>query len=271
MLRIIDSTIIIFFICAIACKQKPAPETLPQTGVYLDTSWIAGNDTLRYRMLLPVDFQYTRQYPLVLFLHGMGERGTDNQTQLTHGSKLFLDSIEQYPAIVIFPQCPPTDYWANLDRSDFDSDSLRLFKYRLNENPHPSLGMVIDLLGNLIHQPYVDTTRVYLSGLSMGAMGAYDILWRMPNTFAVCMPICGSGPIEKAGEFQQTPFWIFHGSQDRTVATRHSIEMVDTLKALNANVRFTLYPDANHNSWDSAFAEPEFLKWMFSHQLKKDQ
>lgn len=271
MRRVVDITIILFIICTSACKQKQAPDALPQTGNYLDTAWIESEDTLRYRMLLPTDFRLSQQYPVVLFLHGMGERGTDNQTQLTHGSTLFSDSIDQYPAIVIFPQCPPTDYWANLDRSGFDSDSLRLFQYRLNENPHPSLKLVMGLLDNLIHQPYVDPSRIYLSGLSMGAMGSFDILWRMPNTFAVCMPICGSGPIEQAQVFQQTPFWIFHGGQDRTVATRHSIEMVDTLRVLNANVRFTLYPEANHNSWDSAFAEPEFLKWMFSHQLKKDQ
>ena len=254
-----------------SCKHavKNATPT-PQTGIYLDTSWTTGPDTLLYRMLLPSTFDFSKEYPLVLFLHGMGERGTDNQTQLLHGSSLFQDSIDDYPSIVLFPQCPPTDYWANLDRSNFDEDSLRLFKYRLDQPPHPSLGLVMDLIKYMIQQPYVDSSRIYLSGLSMGAMGAFDILWRMPNTFAVCMPICGSAPLEKVSTFQETPFWIFHGGLDRTVATRHSIEIVDSLKARQANVRFSLYPEANHNSWDSAFAEPDFLNWMFSHQLKSN-
>ena len=256
----------------VSCKKKLSNVTpIPQTGIYLDTSWINGQDTLLYRMLLPNDFDYNKKYPVVLFLHGMGERGTDNKTQLVHGSKLFLDSIDRYPGIIILPQCPPTDYWANLDRSHFDEDSLRLFKYRLDQSPHPTLGMVMELLKQLIQQSYIDSSRIYLSGLSMGAMGAYDILWRMPNTFAVCMLVCGSGPIEKVDDFRATPFWIFHGGMDRTVSTRHSIEMVDSLRARQANVRFSLYPNANHNSWDSAFAEPEYLKWMFSHQLKRNK
>lgn len=258
--------LLLVFLWSPSFAQHDKTEAPPKTGVYLDTFWVSGSDTLLYRMLLPPGFSFKNKYPLILFLHGMGERGEDNKLQLTHGSKLFLDSINAYPSIVLFPQCPETDYWANLDRSQFDEDSMRLFRFRTEEaDPHPSLGMVMEMIRHYKAQPYVDNSRLYLAGLSMGSMGTFDLLWRMPDTFAAAIPICGSSPMDKVDVFRKIPLWIFHGAKDKTVDPDNSVRIVNALQNAGAEVRFTMYPEANHNSWDQAFAEPEFFKWLFSH------
>lgn len=256
----------LFLLAAGMNGQEHAAVSPTQTGIYLDTFWAESGDTLLYRMMLPHGFDVSREYPVVLFLHGMGERGSDNKKQLIHGSKLFSDSIGRYPAIVIFPQCPETDYWANLDRSQFDANGMRLFRFRTEDrNPHPGLGKVMRLVRHYASSPFTDDSRFYLVGLSMGAMGTFDLLWRMPDTFAAAAPICGSGPLDKVDLFSELPLWIFHGAKDRTVDPENSLLMVSALREAGAHVRFTMYPDASHNSWDPAFAEPDFLKWLFSH------
>ncbi len=257
---------IALFLCGtIASAQQRTAEPVLRTGVYLDTFWVSGNDTLLYRMLLPPEFDFSKKYPFILFLHGMGERGSDNKRQLTHGSKLFMDSIAEYPAIVIFPQCPVTDYWANLDRSQFDANGMRQFRFRTDQGPHPSLGMVMEMVRHYRAQPYVDQARLYLVGLSMGAMGTFDMLWRMPGTFAAAMPICGSGPLDKVDLIKQTPVWLFHGDADKTVDPQNSSRMWLALQAAGGKVRLTMYEGVQHNSWENAFAEPEFFRWLFLH------
>lgn len=255
----------LFLSATFTVAQESIAQPVPQTGVYLDTFWVSGNDTLLYRMLLPPGFSFSQKYPLILFLHGMGERGSDNKRQLTHGSRLFSDSISAYPSIVLFPQCPETDYWANLDRSQFEEEGMRLFRFRTDLGSHPSLGMVMEMVSHYRTQRYADTSRFYLAGLSMGAMGTFDLLWRMPGVFAAAIPICGAGPLDKVDILKDTPLWIFHGAKDKTVDPDNSVKMVNALQNAGAEVRFTMYPEAGHNSWDNAFAEPEFFRWLFLH------
>lgn len=219
---------------------------------------------LNYRMLLPNDFDKSNAYPVVLFLHGMGERGTDNNTQLAHGARMFLDSIQKYPAIVIFPQCPPTDYWANLYRPDTGGAS-RKFTFHTEEEPHPTLGLVIDLIDSLLQEPFTDTQRLYVSGLSMGAFGVWELLWRIPDKIAAAIPICGGGPVEMASEMTSVPIWAFHGTKDDVVHPRLSALMVKSIQQQGGQAKITLLVGANHNAWDPAFADPEYLKWLFSH------
>lgn len=218
---------------------------------------------LNYRVLYPKDFDASREYPLLVFLHGMGERGGDNTRQLTHGAQLFADSIEQYPAIVIFPQCPTMDYWANVYRPD-QGGRARNYIFHTDRGYNQSLGMVAELIDHYLARPYVDEERFYLSGLSMGGFGVWELLWRMPEKIAAAAPICGGGPVEMAYRMAEVPVWAFHGIDDAVVHPRFSRRMIPALQEHGGQAKVTLYPGVNHNSWDYAFQEPDYLSWMFS-------
>lgn len=222
---------------------------------------------LGYRVLYPENFDKSKEYPLVYFLHGAGERGTDNEKQLVHGSKLFLDpqNRSEYPAIVVFPQCPSNDYWANVSRKVNPETGKRDFIFAKKGKPTKAMQGALSLIDSLVALSYVDKSRVYVSGLSMGGMGTFELINRKPDTFAAAMPICGGGNPKSVRNYaKKLPLWVFHGAKDDVVPPIHSRQMVDALKARGGTVKFSLYPEANHNSWDSAFAEPEFLSWLFS-------
>lgn len=238
-----------------------------ETGEYLYKTYNIGNDTLNYRIMYPHDFDKTKTYPLVLFLHGAGERGDDNEKQLVHGSRLFQDSLEKYPAIVVFPQCPKTDYWANLYRPD-RGGSKRTFDFFYDSNPNPSMKLTLSLMDEMLKKPFIDNERFYVAGLSMGGMGAFELSWRMQDKVAAAMPICGGGDVKKAAEMTRVPYWVFHGKKDDIVNPEYSVNMVKAINEAGGDAKITLYWDANHNSWDPAFAEPDFLKWMFSQRRK---
>lgn len=198
-----------------------------------------------------------------MVLHGAGERGSDNEKQLIHGSRLFLDSAmrKKYPAIVVFPQCPAGGYWSSVT---IDRNKMPLaLSFDYNQPITQPLQQAMDLLGQLMRDESVDVRRVYVTGLSMGGMGTFEAVHRFPDRFAAAMPICGGGDAAHYRKVK-TPFWIFHGTDDSVVDVEYSRSMVAKLKDLKMKVRYTEYPGVNHNSWDSAFAEPAFLKWMFS-------
>lgn len=222
---------------------------------------------LLYRVLYPENFDKTRKYPLVYFLHGAGERGTDNEKQLIHGSNLFLDAQnrQKYPAIVVFPQCPPDDYWANVSREINEATGKREFIFSKKGKPNKIMKGALSLIDSLVQLSYVDSKRIYISGLSMGGMGTFELVSRRPKTFAAAMPICGGDNPKSARTYaEKLPFWVFHGAKDNVVPPRFSEGMVKAIKEQSGSVKFSLYPNANHNSWDSAFAEPELLSWLFS-------
>lgn len=227
---------------------------------------ISGKDTLPYRLLLPKNYDPKIEYPLVLFLHGAGERGNDNEAQLTHGWQLFLsDSIrEKHPAIVVFPQCPANSYWSNVDIK-FDSISKsRIFLFREDGDPTIAMKMILKLLNELEDKYKINEDRMYVGGLSMGGMGTFELVRRKPRMFAAAFPICGGANAATASKLTKPNWWIFHGLKDNVVSPTFSQTMAGALKAAGASVRLTLYPEANHNSWDSAFAEKDLLPWLFS-------
>jgi predicted peptidase len=234
-----------------------------ETGEYLERMVVVDGDTLKYRIMYPEGFDESKKYPLVLFLHGAGERGNDNNRQLVHGSKLFRDSLAKYPAVVIFPQCPRDSYWANIDRERNDNGRLR-FSFYDDRDATPQLAMVMDLVRTTVNEGYIDEDRVYVGGLSMGGMGTWEILWQMPGIFAAAMPICGGGAPSTASRMRDVPIWAFHGRRDDIVPAYLSARMVTAVQSAGGKAKITIYPEANHNSWDPAFAEPEFLSWMFS-------
>lgn len=261
---------LVTYLCLILCVMGSATAAAQlqadeAEATYLYKMEVKGSDTLRYRIMYPYDFDESQSYPLVIFFHGMGERGTDNERQLYHGSRMFKDSLRQYPAIVVFPQCPPTDYWANLYRPD-EGGASRRFDFYYNDEPNPTMGIVIDVVDALAAQDFVDESRIYASGLSMGGMGTFEFAYRMNDKLACAMPICGGGPRDKAAGMVDVPFWIFHGMKDDVVAPRYSISMLKAIQQAGGQAKITLFEDANHNSWDPAFAEPDYLSWMFGNK-----
>lgn len=236
---------------------------------YSEAVFTEGEARLPYRKLLPQNFDPQASYPLVLFLHGAGERGSDNSKQLTHGSDLFTNPLtrDAFPAVVLMPQCPVGDYWAQVavDRSSYPIG----LDFQYEKGPTQALQMVMQLLQKYLDEPYTDPRRVYVMGLSMGGMGTFEILSRMPDTFAAAIPICGGGdPTSVSPYASETPLWVFHGAVDQVVAPEQSLQMYQALFEAGARPGFTIYPQVNHNSWDYAFAEPELLPWLFSHRKR---
>lgn len=226
-------------------------------------------DTLPYRILYPDNYDPDGNYPVLFFLHGAGERGSDNTKQLTHGASLFLaDSIRAaFPAIVIFPQCPADSYWSNVDiRSE--AEGKREFHFRTSGRPSTGMALFLRLVQHVLKNEAVDDARVYIGGLSMGGMGTYEALRRKPKVFAAAFAICGGDNTANVTHYAHVPLWIFHGEQDDVVPATHSHAIVAELRRLGVSPKSTFYPNANHNSWDAAFSETELLPWLFSHSRK---
>jgi len=241
-------------------KSNAQHQELYESKVFVNNS-----DTLKYRVMYPKDFSEDNQYPLVLFLHGAGERGNNNESQLAHGSKLFAsdDNREAFPAIVIFPQCPQDDYWANamVNRT---TQPLTL-NFQNGGEPTKALSLVMQLMDKMLAKSFVNKNQVYVGGLSMGGMGTFEILSRKPELFAAAFAICGGGNTDAAKAYATTvDLWIFHGAKDDVVNPQLSVDMVSAILNYGGKPNFTLYADDNHNSWDSTFAEPKLLTWLFT-------
>ncbi len=227
---------------------------------------IQDGDTMPYRILFPENFDPAKKYPVMYFLHGRGESGEDNEKQLIHGSSMFLrDSLrKKYPAIVVFPQCPDDNYWSNVVAvSEGQKYGKRSFYFTPGGEPTRPMKRVMALVENINMRFKVDEDRVYVMGLSMGGMGTFELVRRMPGVFAAAIPICGGANPKTAASLKKTSWWIFHGLKDDVVDPQFSKDMHAALKNVNADVKMTLYPNANHNSWDAAFQENLF-GWMFS-------
>lgn len=242
------------------------------TSRYNKRYYTQNSDTLLYRIMYPVNFSKEKQYPVVLFLHGAGERGNDNVKQLSHGASLFSspENLKNFPAIVIFPQCPSNDYWANIsvDRTKDPKE----YKFLYDKPPTKSLSLVMKLLEDVLSNTFVNKNQVYVMGLSMGGMGTFEILYRKPKTFAAAIPICGGGDPNKVKEYaKNVNLWVFHGANDNVVNPLLSINMVSGIIKAGGKPMFNLYDHANHNSWDSAFAEKELFQWLFSKKIKVDE
>ena len=228
----------------------------------------AGN-VLPYRILYPKNYDKKKKYPLVVFLHGAGERGNDNEKQLTHGSKLFVERQDEYPAIVIFPQCPENNFWGSVAINRGSTPASFDFDYQKYPIKWP-LQAVLDLVKQMQKTESLDKNRLYIMGLSMGGMGTFEAIAREPKRFAAAMPICGGGDVTSVTAYaKRLPLWVFHGAADAVVGVEESRRMVRALEAAKADVKYTEYPGVNHNSWDNAFSEPDYLAWLFAKSKKR--
>jgi predicted peptidase len=230
--------------------------------------FISGPDTLPYRIMYPESFDSSKKYPVILFLHGRGESGSDNINQLVHGAAFFVSPQNRanFPAIVVFPQCSVSDYWANVNRIELPEGGLH-FEFFPNKNPTNAMRLVMELMNQLRREKSTDKKRMYLGGLSMGGMGAYEILHRQPKWFAAAFSICGAGnPIFVKRFAKKTPMWAFHGQDDDVVQISLHTPMIQALEKHGAKPKFTVFPGVGHSSWDNAFQEKELLPWLFSHK-----
>lgn len=223
---------------------------------------IAG-EKLNYQVLKPEVLKKGKKYPLVLFLHGAGERGNDNQSQMVHGSGMFTNPVnqERYPAIVLFPQCPAEGYWT------FEKRPEQLLKEVFLPNPTitPILSQVMEMMEWHIKNMPVDPKRIYVVGLSMGGMATFDLACRYPDLFAAAIPICGAvHPERLKSAAGKVNFRLFHGDADNVVTVDFSRDAYRTLKQEKAKVEYYEYPGINHNSWTPAFNKEDFMKWLFS-------
>ena len=233
-----------------------------QSSSYQHARFKQGDKVLPYRILLPENYDVNKKYPLLVFLHGAGERGNDNELQLTHGSNQFLTKNfrEKHPAIIVFPQCPKEGYWATI----VTRETPLKFSYPKKPKNNPILDLVEGMLKEVQSTYKVDKNRIYVGGLSMGGMGTFELVYRNPRKFAAAFAICG-GANPKIARKIRRPIWrIDHGEVDSVVPISLSEQMVDGLKKKKAQVSFNRYPGVNHNSWDNVFADPTFLPWLFS-------
>jgi predicted peptidase len=235
-------------------------------SLYEKQLFISNDDTLRCRILTPVNYKPGVKYPLVVVLHGSGERGDNNESQLIWGGDLFVDSANRakYPAIVVFPQCPANERWAPGKRIDA-KDSLGGLRVYSDSAIMKPMKLVLDFIDTLIAAGRVDTKKIYVGGLSMGGMGTFDILSRRPDLFTAAFVICGAGDPNAIKKFRKgLPVWVFHGAADPVVLVSNGRLMVDLLQKNHFKVKYTEYPGVGHDSWKNAFAEKELLPWLFA-------
>jgi predicted peptidase len=204
---------------------------------------------LRYLLALPRDYGTSgdARYPLILFLHGRGECGDDLALVKRHGLSKVVEAADDFPFIVVSPQCAIDVRWSAYN------DTL------------------IALLDELTATLAVDPRRIYLTGLSLGGRGSWELAYLHPERFAAIAPICGHIPdvprfLENIGVLKDMPIWVFHGAQDTRVPITNSEQMVAALRACGSGVRFTVYPEARHDSWTETYNNPELYAWLMQYE-----
>jgi predicted peptidase len=223
----------------IARAEKPSPGTqVPQSF----KKRIVRNVGLDYLVYLPKDYgrDKTARWPLVLFLHGAGERGSDVNKVKVHGPPKLVAAGREFPFILVSPQCPEGQWW--------DEETLNA------------------LLDKAMKDYRVDPDRVYLTGLSMGGFGTWALAIAHPERFAALAPICGGGEPRGVRRLKNVPVWVFHGAKDPVVPIQNDREMVDALKAAGGDVRFTVYPEGEHDVWTETYNNPELFQWLLAHR-----
>ena len=240
-------------------KQEEKPRVIPrldqwEARVYKN----AKGETLPYRLLKPKPYRKNRTYPLVVFLHGMGERGSDNLAQLDNGvSELFASDAARadFPAVVIAPQCP-------------DGEDSQVASWSNWEPDKPAITvptrLVLEIVEAVRKEFPIDPSRLYIGGLSMGGFGTWAIITENPDLFAAAFPICGGGDPAKAPRVAKLPLWVFHGAKDTVVDPDQSRRMVRAIQEAGGSPGFSEYPEVGHNSWTNAFHEPALLAWLFA-------
>ena len=200
-----------------------------------------------YLLYVPASYKENanKEYPLMMFLHGAGERGDEINLVKVHGPPKLAEK-DNWEFIVISPQCKSSDYW----------------------NSEGNLQMLSRLITMVEENYRVDESRIYLTGLSMGGYGSWALAAKEPDRFAAVAPICGGGDPSMAEKYKNTPVWVFHGAKDSVVPIVRSEEMVDAIKEYNPDIKFTIYLEAGHDSWTETYNNEELYSWFLSNSLK---
>ncbi len=202
---------------------------------------------LKYLLYLPkgYDKDGEKKWPLIVFLHGMGERGDDLEKVKVHGPAKLLET-EDWDFVVVSPQCPSNSFWPA------ETAALNA------------------LLDDVLEKYAVDPARVYLTGLSMGGYGTWQWAIERPDRFAAIAPICGgsmfyTGLVERVSALRDVPVWAFHGARDPVVPLHESANLVYALKQAGSKAKFTIYPEADHDAWTETYSNPKLYKWFLKH------
>lgn len=243
-MRLLILNLLLCSACSLFSQDMPKN----QTAHSLETA-VTKEVKLRYLLFLPEGYseKKTNKWPLLLFLHGAGERGTNLAAVAVHGPPKVVKTRPDFPFIVVSPQCPSGGRW--------QTDS------------------VLALLDSVLAEYNVDESRVYLTGLSMGGFGTWSLAASHPERFAAVAPICGGGdvidlllaPPAKAKALKTLPVWAFHGAKDDVVKLSESERMVAAHKRLGAEAKLTVYPEAGHDSWTATYANQELYDWFLKH------
>ena len=226
---------------------------------FLKFQYVEGNDTLPYRLLKPRKVDANTQYPLLIFLHGSGERGNDNEKHIKHIKEMVTLNANRmkYPCFVVAPQCPEKSKW------------IEAYNTALSAKPAKPMQMFISLLEKILKEYPVDPSRIYITGVSMGGYGTWELISRYPEKFAAAVPVCGGGDEKMAAKIKNIPIWAFHGAKDNTVPPEKSRNMIKALQNAGASPGYTEYPDVEHPSWVHAYKDPYLVIWMFRQKLSK--
>ncbi|MEO2009132.1 MAG: alpha/beta fold hydrolase [Pirellulaceae bacterium] len=222
------------------------------------------DELFEYRLLTPANVVSDKKYPLVIFLHGAGERGTDNKSQLKYLPEPMATSAmrKAFPCFLLAPQCRKEKQWVNVPWGDKQSTPM-------DETPSHQLRTVVEMIKVTLAEQPVDRQRVYVTGLSMGGYGAWELAARHPDRVAALAPICGGGDEKQAKKFAKMPIWAFHGDKDGAVPVGRARSMVEAIRDVgNKRVKYSELPDVGHNSWLNAYSnESGLLEWMFQQKL----
>jgi predicted peptidase len=188
-----------------------------------------------------------QKWPLLLFLHGAGERGKDVNLVKKHGPPKLIDQGKEFPLIVVSPQCPTSSWWPE------------------------QIDALVALMDEVQSRYAVDGDRVYLTGLSMGGFGTWALACQQPERFAAIAPICGGGDRYRVSRIKNVPAWVFHGAKDPVVPLQASADMVEALKKAGGDVQLTVYPEAQHDSWTETYNNPKLYEWFLSHRRSEQK
>lgn len=214
--------------------MKPSPQQPAHLSTQVTYS-------LHFLLALPEGYAEAqdKRWPLLVFLHGIGERGADLNFVKRQGLPRLIEEGKKFPFVIVSPQCPDDEWW----------------------NP-AALEALIDRMAK---DHRIDPDRIYLTGLSMGGYGVWALAQRRPGRYAAVIPICGGGEVRHAAGMRDLPLWVFHGAKDEVVLLKRSQEMVDAIKAAGGAPRFTIYPEAGHDAWTETYANPDIYTWLLTH------
>ena len=213
---------------------------------YEGLSYNDSNGGLNYRFFKPTGFEKNKEYPLIIFLHGIGQRGSDNERQLIHGGDFFIsDELQsKNPSFIVFPQCPIGAFW------DYEGETSG------------SLFFVEKIIALIINKYPIDKQKIYIGGLSMGAWGTFSLVNRNPRFFSKAFTMCGGSPESFSKNLIYSKWRIDHGKKDRIVPYTFSEIISSAIKESGGEIELNLYEDVYHNVWDVVFSDPSFSDWL---------